>query len=84
MNFTQQQTEVLNKALRGEALGSEHLPAIRALTNQGLIKSRKLNLPNYPATPGGMVWHKWQQTSTRVAYRVYLTQDGKETLGVLF
>jgi hypothetical protein len=84
MNFTTAEQTVITEALAGRTLGSEHLPAIRKLVRAGLVTSVNMNKRAYPETPGGMVWHKWQQTATIAAYRVTLTQDGKETLGVLF
>lgn len=84
MNFTPQQETVLQAALDGKSVAPEYLPVIRELVTAGLITSRRVNVNNYPQTPGGMVWHKWQQTSTRVGYSVYLTADGKAELGVLF
>lgn len=83
MNLTPQQQTVMQSALDGTSVAPEYLPVIRELVRSGLITSRKINVNNYPVTPGGMVWHKWQ-TTTRVGYAVYLTAEGKETMGVLF
>lgn len=83
MNFTPQQVTVMESARDGKTVAPEYLPVIRELNRAGLITSRKVNVNNYPATPGGMVWHKWQ-TTTRVGYSVYLTEDGRTEMGVLF